>query len=125
MLRTCAAVTNGGHIFRNRWRDTDDIVTRVFLMGEGESGWLHPVAGSIRLYGLGHARRIEGINDSNAGNRWFRNVIRLPEDDLVVVRILQRRETLEVRVEGAGFIAKAIVSGRTVAFDRKKVLFRE
>jgi len=59
-------------------------VAQVFLKSEGEGGWSHPDAGGIRLYGLGHAWGIEGINNSKAGSRWFENVVMLPEDDVNV-----------------------------------------
>ena len=80
MAFTWAAITKGGYIFRNRWRDIDDIVAQVFLKSEGEGGWSHPDAGSIRIYGLGHEWAIAGINNSKAGSRWFENVVMLPED---------------------------------------------
>jgi hypothetical protein len=80
MPLTWAASTKGGYIFRNRWRDSDDIVAQVFLKSEGEGGWSHPDAGSIRIYGLGHEWAIVGINNSKAGSRWFENVVMLPED---------------------------------------------
>jgi len=121
MPRTWAATTKGGYIFRNRWQDTNDIVTQVFLKSEGEGGWSHPDAGSIRLYGLGHAWGIEGVNNSKAGGRWFENVVMLPEDDVNVgTRALATH--YEGKDDGSGVISmdmNQVYCGRKTIRDSK------
>lgn len=104
MPLTWAATTKGGYIFRNRWRDIDDIVSQVFLKSEGEGGWSHPDGGSIRIYGLGYEWAIVGINNSKAGSRWFENVVMLPEDP-VNERMRAIRTFYEPRGDGSGVIS--------------------
>jgi hypothetical protein len=121
MPLTWAATTKGGYIFRNRWRDTDDIVSQVFLKSEGEGGWSHPDAGSIRIYGLGHEWAIVGINNSKSGSRWFENVVMLPEDP-VNEGMRAVRTFYEPREDGSGVISmdmNLVYYGRKTVKDNK------
>ncbi len=121
MPLTWAATTKGGYIFRNCWRDTDDIVAQVFLKSEGEGGWSHPDASSIRIYGLGHEWAIVGINNSKAGSRWFENVVMLPEDG-VNEGMRAIRTFYETRADGSGVISmdmNLVYSGTKTIKDNK------
>ena len=121
MPLTWSATTKGGYILRNLWRDTDDIVAQVFLKSEGEGGWSHPDAGSIRIYGLGHEWAIVGVNNSKAGSRWFENVVMLPEDG-VNEGMRAIRTYYDTKENGSGIISmdmNLVYSGTKITKDNK------
>ncbi len=100
---TWAATTKGCYIFRNAFKGPDDIVSQVFLKAEGQGGWSHPDAGSIRIHGLGREWARQGIGNSKAGDRRFENVVMLPEDPTnqnAGASLLKS----DLRSDGSGFV---------------------
>ncbi len=82
MPLTWEAPTKGMYSFRNGWKGPDkDIVAQAFAKAEGPNAWSHPDGGSIRIWGLGRAWGVQGQGNPKAGDRWFENVVILPDDD--------------------------------------------
>ena len=122
MPKTWAATTKGGYVFRNRWRDGDDIVAQVFLKSEGEGGWSHPDGGSVRLQGLGRVWADQGLGNSKAGSRWFENVVMLPDDEVNAGSRAVRTFYQADPETGSGAVSmdmNIIYSGRETYVDRK------
>jgi hypothetical protein len=80
MPRTWQATTMGLYLFRSGWEGRDDIVGQVFAKAHRIGGWNHPNAGTVNLYGLGHAWTT--CNPDRLGFRDQENVVLLPEDGI-------------------------------------------
>ncbi|MCA1994403.1 MAG: hypothetical protein LDL41_20495, partial [Coleofasciculus sp. S288] len=72
----------GGYVFRNQWKDENDIVTQVYLKSEPHrAAWWYVGDGAFRIYGLGHPWVVKGAMDKyQASERTFENVVLLPDN---------------------------------------------
>ncbi len=58
----------GGYVFRNRWRDDDDIAATVFLNSNCRGGgWGSSETGEFRISGLGAEWAVRGMGFGNGG----------------------------------------------------------
>jgi hypothetical protein len=80
MPRAWQAPTMGLYVFRSGWEGRDDCVGQVFAKAHRIGGWNHPNAGTLNLYGLGHAWAT--CNPDRLGFRDQENVVLLPEDSI-------------------------------------------
>ncbi len=59
----------GGYVFRNRWKDGDDIVVQVFANSNQAGGsWTSAQGGTFRITGLGHQWVVRGQGYGNGGS---------------------------------------------------------
>jgi hypothetical protein len=75
-----AADTFGFYVFRSGWQGKDEFISQAFAKANLISGWNHPNAGALRLWGLGHVWAMGPT--SRAGFRPQECVVLLPEDDI-------------------------------------------
>ncbi|MEX0652752.1 MAG: hypothetical protein WD534_17310 [Phycisphaeraceae bacterium] len=69
----------GFYGFRNSWEDERAIVAQIVGKTGPPVGWSNPNAGHFQIAGLGRAIARSAMHD-RAGNRWYDNVVVLPED---------------------------------------------
>ncbi|GEM_PF-3002673 len=98
------AESKGLYVFRNGWDGPEnDIVAQTFLKAEGEGGWQNQDAGSIRLWGLGHAWTERGKGVGKTRERHAESVLLLP--GLTHNRGMRaRKEQLQSFEDGSGLI---------------------
>ncbi len=111
--RTWQAIDKGLYVFRNQWRDTQDIVLQVYANELMSRGHGQPDAGGIRLHGLGR----EWTTDSpgkRAAHRWRQNVVVIPPD-IGMARRSGRVTHREAEEDGSGSVTidmDLVYSGR-------------
>ena len=67
--RICTDTDRGGYVFRNRWRDDDDIVATVFLNSNFRGGgWSSAETGEFRISGLGVDWAVRGMGFGNGSS---------------------------------------------------------
>ena len=77
--RTWQAGDKGLYIFRNQWKNTEDIVLQVYANELMSKGHGQPDAAGLRLHGLGYDWTPDSPGKGTP-NRWLQNVVVLPPD---------------------------------------------
>ncbi len=76
--KTYQAMGKGMYLFRNRWRDSDDIVFQIYARHETGGGWSQQNAAALRLYGFG--REWARTTTGRGAERWLDSVVLLPDN---------------------------------------------
>ncbi|MGC9453874.1 MAG: HEAT repeat domain-containing protein [Phycisphaerae bacterium] len=112
--RTWQATDKGLYVFRNQWRDTEDIVLQVYANELMSKGHGQPDAGGIRLHGLGHDWTAD-TPGKGTPYRWLQNVVVIPPD--IGMRRRSGRVThWEAAEDGSGSVTidmNLVYSGKT------------
>lgn len=92
----------GAFIFRNQWKDADDIVATLFLKSDfRRASWSTPESGTFRIYGLGRHWAVRGPVPK-AGERTSENVVLVDEETTPMVG--GKTLSLDTQADGSGTV---------------------
>ncbi|MFP3937695.1 MAG: HEAT repeat domain-containing protein [Phycisphaerae bacterium] len=100
--KTWQAKDKGLYVFRNQWRDTQDIVLQVYANELMSRGHGQPDAGGIRLHGFGHDWTAD-TPGKGTPYRWLQNVVVMPPD-VGMSRRSGRVTHREAKQDGSGSV---------------------